>query len=114
MHRTEPTSLQNMALQLAEKLGSLVENNERIFDLKQGVYGGYFNRDKYWLHIFDRVASFRELGGPAAVFTSSLVLIFHVFILYADYLLLAATPQSQPYSVSQLLPQQVSFFTNAL
>uniref|UniRef100_A0A673WZS1 Eukaryotic translation initiation factor 3 subunit C n=1 Tax=Salmo trutta TaxID=8032 RepID=A0A673WZS1_SALTR len=44
MHRTEPTSLQNMALQLAEKLGGLVENNERIFDLKQGVYGGYFNR----------------------------------------------------------------------
>ncbi|KAJ0060628.1 hypothetical protein NL108_016606, partial [Boleophthalmus pectinirostris] len=44
MHRTEPTSLQNMALQLAEKLGSLVENNERVFDLKQGVYGGYFNR----------------------------------------------------------------------
>uniref|UniRef100_A0A671YHB5 Eukaryotic translation initiation factor 3 subunit C n=1 Tax=Sparus aurata TaxID=8175 RepID=A0A671YHB5_SPAAU len=46
MHRTEPTSLQNMALQLAEKLGSLVENNERVFDLKQGVYGGYFNRDQ--------------------------------------------------------------------
>uniref|UniRef100_A0A673WYR0 Eukaryotic translation initiation factor 3 subunit C n=1 Tax=Salmo trutta TaxID=8032 RepID=A0A673WYR0_SALTR len=46
MHRTEPTSLQNMALQLAEKLGGLVENNERIFDLKQGVYGGYFNRGK--------------------------------------------------------------------
>uniref|UniRef100_A0A8C1H031 Eukaryotic translation initiation factor 3 subunit C n=1 Tax=Cyprinus carpio TaxID=7962 RepID=A0A8C1H031_CYPCA len=46
MHRTEPTSLQNMALQLAEKLGGLVENNERVFDLKQGVYGGYFNRDQ--------------------------------------------------------------------
>lgn len=46
MHRTEPTSLQNMALQLAEKLGNLVENNERVFDLKQGVYGGYFNRDQ--------------------------------------------------------------------
>uniref|UniRef100_A0A8C4ZYZ2 Eukaryotic translation initiation factor 3 subunit C n=1 Tax=Gadus morhua TaxID=8049 RepID=A0A8C4ZYZ2_GADMO len=45
MHRTEPTSLQNMALQLAEKLGGLVENNERVFDLKQGVYGGYFNRE---------------------------------------------------------------------
>uniref|UniRef100_A0A671MS16 Eukaryotic translation initiation factor 3 subunit C n=1 Tax=Sinocyclocheilus anshuiensis TaxID=1608454 RepID=A0A671MS16_9TELE len=44
MHRTEPTSLQNMTLQLAEKLGGLVENNERVFDLKQGVYGGYFNR----------------------------------------------------------------------
>ncbi|KAL4617816.1 eukaryotic translation initiation factor 3 subunit C [Arapaima gigas] len=46
MHRTEPTSLQNMALQLAEKLGALVENNERVFDLKQGVYGSYFNRDQ--------------------------------------------------------------------
>uniref|UniRef100_A0A673KAV5 Eukaryotic translation initiation factor 3 subunit C n=1 Tax=Sinocyclocheilus rhinocerous TaxID=307959 RepID=A0A673KAV5_9TELE len=46
MHRTEPKSLQNMALQLAEKLGGLVENNERVFDLKQGVYGGYFNRDQ--------------------------------------------------------------------
>uniref|UniRef100_A0A3B4GKW1 Eukaryotic translation initiation factor 3 subunit C-like n=1 Tax=Pundamilia nyererei TaxID=303518 RepID=A0A3B4GKW1_9CICH len=49
MHRTEPTSLQNMALQLAEKLGNLVENNERVFDLKQGVYGGYFNRGKFIL-----------------------------------------------------------------
>ncbi|KAF4085346.1 hypothetical protein AMELA_G00117130 [Ameiurus melas] len=46
MHRTEPTCLQNMALQLAEKLGGLVQNNERVFDLKQGVYGGYFNRDQ--------------------------------------------------------------------
>uniref|UniRef100_A0AAY4DHH6 Eukaryotic translation initiation factor 3 subunit C n=1 Tax=Denticeps clupeoides TaxID=299321 RepID=A0AAY4DHH6_9TELE len=46
MHRTEPTCLQNMALQLAEKLGGLMENNERVFDLKQGVYGGYFNRDQ--------------------------------------------------------------------
>uniref|UniRef100_A0A3Q3GCS6 Eukaryotic translation initiation factor 3 subunit C n=1 Tax=Labrus bergylta TaxID=56723 RepID=A0A3Q3GCS6_9LABR len=51
MHRTEPTSLQNMALQLAEKLGSLVENNERVFDLKQGVYGGYFNRGEFRQHI---------------------------------------------------------------
>uniref|UniRef100_A0A8D0A4I2 Eukaryotic translation initiation factor 3 subunit C n=1 Tax=Sander lucioperca TaxID=283035 RepID=A0A8D0A4I2_SANLU len=50
MHRTEPTSLQNMALQLAEKLGSLVENNERVFDLKQGVYGGYFNRGEFGQH----------------------------------------------------------------
>lgn len=46
MHGTEPSSLQNTALQLAEKLGNLVENNERIFDHKQGSYGGYFNRDQ--------------------------------------------------------------------
>uniref|UniRef100_A0A8D3CIP0 Eukaryotic translation initiation factor 3 subunit C n=1 Tax=Scophthalmus maximus TaxID=52904 RepID=A0A8D3CIP0_SCOMX len=58
MHRTEPTSLQNMALQLAEKLGSLVENNERVFDLKQGVYGGYFNRGELRQHV-----SFYQKGG---------------------------------------------------
>uniref|UniRef100_A0A8C3P4A9 Eukaryotic translation initiation factor 3 subunit C n=1 Tax=Chrysemys picta bellii TaxID=8478 RepID=A0A8C3P4A9_CHRPI len=46
MHRTEPTALQNMALQLAEKLGNLVENNERVFDHKQGTYGGYFRDQK--------------------------------------------------------------------
>ncbi|XP_069738320.1 eukaryotic translation initiation factor 3 subunit C-like [Phaenicophaeus curvirostris] len=46
MHRTEPTPQQNLALQLAEKLGGLVENNERVFDHKQGSYGGYFRDQK--------------------------------------------------------------------
>ncbi|TKC40772.1 hypothetical protein EI555_018366, partial [Monodon monoceros] len=46
MHRTEPTAQQKLALQLAEKLGSLVENNERVFDHKQGTYGGYFRDQK--------------------------------------------------------------------
>ncbi|XP_065511357.1 eukaryotic translation initiation factor 3 subunit C-like protein isoform X2 [Caloenas nicobarica] len=46
MHRTEPTNQQNLALQLAEKLGNLVENNERVFDHKQGTYGGYFRDQK--------------------------------------------------------------------
>nr|XP_047912748.1 protein RNA-directed DNA methylation 3-like [Anser cygnoides] len=46
MHRTEPTAQQNLALQLAEKLGGLVENNERVFDHKQGSYGGYFRDQK--------------------------------------------------------------------
>ncbi|XP_060068730.1 eukaryotic translation initiation factor 3 subunit C-like isoform X2 [Ylistrum balloti] len=36
MHRTEPTRLQSLALQLSEKVSSLVDNNERIMDLKQG------------------------------------------------------------------------------
>lgn len=57
MHRTEPTSLQNMALQLAEKLGGLVENNERVFDVKQGVYGGYFNRGALRLKSLDSPSS---------------------------------------------------------
>ncbi|XP_041575442.1 eukaryotic translation initiation factor 3 subunit C-like protein isoform X3 [Taeniopygia guttata] len=46
MHRTEPTATQNLALQLAEKLGNLVENNERVLDQRQGAYGGYFRDQK--------------------------------------------------------------------
>ncbi|XP_010726495.1 eukaryotic translation initiation factor 3 subunit C-like [Meleagris gallopavo] len=46
MHRTEPTAQQNLALQLAEKLGALVENNERVLDHKQGSFGGYFRDQK--------------------------------------------------------------------
>ncbi|KAH9518662.1 Eukaryotic translation initiation factor 3 subunit C [Bulinus truncatus] len=42
MHRTEPTRLQSLALQLAEKVGSLVENNERIMEIKQGNF--FFNK----------------------------------------------------------------------
>uniref|UniRef100_A0A8V5H0N6 Eukaryotic translation initiation factor 3 subunit C n=1 Tax=Melopsittacus undulatus TaxID=13146 RepID=A0A8V5H0N6_MELUD len=46
MHRTEPSAQQNLALQLAEKLGTLMENNERVLDHKQGSYGGYFRDQK--------------------------------------------------------------------
>lgn len=36
MHRTEPSRLQSYSLQLADRLLSLVENNERIPEIKQG------------------------------------------------------------------------------
>ncbi|RUS82412.1 hypothetical protein EGW08_009864 [Elysia chlorotica] len=42
MHRTEPTRLQSLALQLSEKVGSLVDNNERIMEIKQGNF--FFNK----------------------------------------------------------------------
>jgi len=32
MHRTEPTRLQSLALQLSDKIGQLVENNERLLE----------------------------------------------------------------------------------
>lgn len=38
MHRTEPSRLQSLALQLADKVGNLVEHNERILEMKQGNY----------------------------------------------------------------------------
>ncbi|XP_077995240.1 eukaryotic translation initiation factor 3 subunit C-like [Glandiceps talaboti] len=36
MHRCEPTRLQSMSLQLSEKVQSLVENNERLMEMKSG------------------------------------------------------------------------------
>lgn len=38
MHRTEPTRHQSLALQLAEKVATLVDNNDRIMEMKQGGY----------------------------------------------------------------------------
>ncbi|XP_059146411.1 eukaryotic translation initiation factor 3 subunit C-like isoform X2 [Physella acuta] len=45
MHRTEPTRLQSLALQLSEKVGSLVDNNERIMEIKQGNF--FFNKSTH-------------------------------------------------------------------
>lgn len=54
MHRTEPTRLQSLALQLSEKVSSLVDNNEKIMEFKQGNYfqkttqnyGGSYQQNK--------------------------------------------------------------------
>lgn len=42
MHRTEPSRLQSLALQLAEKMASLVDQNERTLEVKTSGLG-YFN-----------------------------------------------------------------------
>ena len=34
MHKTEPSQLQSLSLQLADKLHNLVENNDRVLDQK--------------------------------------------------------------------------------
>lgn len=41
MHRSEPSRLQALALQLTDKVNNFVDSNERIFEMKQG--------NKYWL-----------------------------------------------------------------
>ncbi|KAF6025727.1 EIF3C [Bugula neritina] len=46
MHRTEPSRLQSIALQLSDKVGSLVENNERLMEIKQGNFN-YQNKGGY-------------------------------------------------------------------
>jgi translation initiation factor 3 subunit C len=45
MQKVEPTSLQVMALQFAEKAASLVEANERLLDAQTGAYG---YKDDHW------------------------------------------------------------------
>ena len=44
MHRTEPSRLQSLALQLSEKVANLSDNNEKIMEMKQG--GGFFPYQK--------------------------------------------------------------------
>lgn len=36
MHKTEPSRLQSLSLQLADKVAQLVENNERLLDMRPG------------------------------------------------------------------------------
>lgn len=38
MHRSEPSRLQSLALQLTDKVNNFVDSNERIFEMKQGIY----------------------------------------------------------------------------
>ena len=41
MHRTEPSHLQSLALQLSEKFSTLVDHNERIMEIRQGTFFSY-------------------------------------------------------------------------
>ncbi|XP_014233519.2 eukaryotic translation initiation factor 3 subunit C-like [Trichogramma pretiosum] len=53
MHRSEPSRLQSLALQLTDKVNNFVDSNERIFETKQGNFfrnqGNYrnFNRQDW-------------------------------------------------------------------
>jgi len=54
MHRTEPSRLQSLALQLSEKVNALVEHNERTLEMKT-TGPGYFN--------YQRQGGGQERGG---------------------------------------------------
>merc|ERR1712226_637258 len=45
MHRTEPSRLQSLALQLSDKITQLVENNERLLELRPGRQSNWKGRD---------------------------------------------------------------------
>merc|ERR1719278_1859881 len=46
-HRTEPSRLQSLALQLSDKITQLVENNERLLELRPGWQSNWKGRDGY-------------------------------------------------------------------
>ncbi|KAJ8668116.1 hypothetical protein QAD02_009779 [Eretmocerus hayati] len=53
MHRSEPSRLQSLALQLTDKVSNFVDSNERIFEMKQGNFfsrgnqGNFRDRQNY-------------------------------------------------------------------
>lgn len=46
MHRTEPTRLQTLALQLSEKISTLMDQTERMMQVKGGELGALFTRNQ--------------------------------------------------------------------
>ncbi|KAL7292394.1 hypothetical protein TKK_0013987 [Trichogramma kaykai] len=50
MHRSEPSRLQSLALQLTDKVNNFVDSNERIFEMKQGNFrnqGNFRERNNF-------------------------------------------------------------------
>ena len=45
MHRTEPTKLQTLALQLSEKITNLMDQTERMVQIKGGEMGAFLTRN---------------------------------------------------------------------
>ena len=50
MHRTEPTKLQTLALQLSEKITTLMDLTERMITVKGGEMGAFLGRNQRRLH----------------------------------------------------------------
>lgn len=55
MHRSEPSRLQALSMQLADKVTNLVDANERIFEMKQGNYyqrGNMVEKNNFQIFVF--------------------------------------------------------------
>jgi len=70
MNQVDPTRLQSLALQFADKAATFVENNEKLLDFRTGGYGfKYDNKDKrgdrQWedRQQWDRERGYRRPGG---------------------------------------------------
>lgn len=66
MHGVEPTRLQSLALQFAERAATFVENNERLFDARTGGHA-FADNDKEKLRERERGSGAPKLRGPKVV-----------------------------------------------
>lgn len=73
MHRSEPSRLQSLALQLADKVSNFIDSNERILELKQGNFynrggnqGGFRDRQNFGRQGQDWGRQRRERGDNRA------------------------------------------------
>ena len=73
MHRTEPTRLQSLALQLAEKVNSLVECNERLMEMKQGNFSSFQRQGMYAVLVFYAIPMLSVIEGSILI-----VLVFYI------------------------------------
>lgn len=67
MNQVEPSRLQSLALQFAEKANTFVENNEKLLDFRTGGYGFKYDkekRDRPWedRQTWDRERNYRRGG----------------------------------------------------
>lgn len=54
MHRSEPSRLQALSMQLADKVTNLVDANERIFEMKQGNFFQRGNQVRFFIYFLFR------------------------------------------------------------
>jgi translation initiation factor 3 subunit C len=66
MHGVEPTRLQSLALQFAERAATFVENNERLFDARTGGHA-FADNDKEKQRERERGSGAPKLRGPKVV-----------------------------------------------
>ncbi|CAC5400054.1 EIF3C [Mytilus coruscus] len=67
MHPTEPIRLQSLALQLSEKVSSLVDNSEKIMEFKQGNFGFQKTNNKNTTRIMGDINRTKTLGKATSI-----------------------------------------------
>ncbi|XP_067137495.1 eukaryotic translation initiation factor 3 subunit C isoform X2 [Centruroides vittatus] len=78
MHRTEPSRIQALSLQLADKVTNLIDQNERLAEVKQGSFFGRsmgqqsgFRDSSYQKNVYNQQGNFREVNYQKGTYSQS-------------------------------------------